>query len=216
MVFSSPPGNWSVSAVVEAQCWLWSQRGAEDSHEELWPHVNWRSSWSWAHLAPVSGLMLQAHFFLCVWFEPLSSQRCLASGAWVSGWALIIFPFNQEGKQQRVQPASFPCQIGRLHLPWNRYPGTPVSLGWQSVLSGLLPIRPARTGDLFFLWSDKSQHSSFQQVWPLRLPKNRCFSRLQHLCDSFLSPLWSEQNESTREELLLLSRFSRVQLCATP
>ena len=172
MALTIPLSGWLSPVLLGiGQCQQWLRHNVGCGLREMLrapmrrrPHVNRRSSWSWAHLAPVSGLMLQACFLLCVWFEPMSSQRCLASGAWVSGWALIVFPFNQEGKQQRVQPASFPCQVGRLHLPWNRCPGTPVSLGWQLVLSGLLSIRPARTGDLSFLWSDKLQHSSFQHA----------------------------------------------------
>ena len=115
LALTIPLSGWLSPVLLGiGQCQLWLRHSVGCGLREMlrapmrrWPHVNWRSSWSWAHLAPVSGLMLQACFLLCVWFEPMSSQRCLASGAWVSGWALIVLPFNQEGKQQRVQPASF-------------------------------------------------------------------------------------------------------------
>lgn len=41
----------------------------------------------------------------------------------------------------------------------SRCPGTPASLGWPSVLSGHLPVRPARIGGLFFLWPGRPRHN---------------------------------------------------------
>lgn len=61
--------------------------------------------------SPGSCLRTWAPSLLCVWFKPLSSQRSLASEASVSGWALIVFPFNQEGKQQRSSPQAFHAKL---------------------------------------------------------------------------------------------------------
>lgn len=129
------------------------------------PHIKQRSCLSRsqegaAHgtglcLASVSGFMLQTHLLNCGLFGVIS--HCLLGRAWPQGHGQQVgafgIPLQLQGKgaEGLAHRQECPWLVSRLHLPQSRDPGTPVFLGWASVLFGLLPIRKARFWGLFSL-----------------------------------------------------------------